>query len=61
MPRTRDNKLAEDRRARKQSGVGKQKRDASQARRQRPAPRRPPHRDNTQGPVPTTDLQKVPK
>ena len=58
MPRTRDNKLAEDRRARKQSGYGKQKRNAN---RQRPAPRRPPHRDNTQGPVPTTDLQKVPK
>ena len=53
MPRTRDNKLAEDRRKRKQSGVG-----AKKARALGNPRAKPPHRENMDRPTPTTDLRK---
>ena len=53
MPRTRDNKLAEDRKARKRSGVG-----AKKARAMGNPRAKPPHRDNMDKPTPTTDLRK---
>ena len=53
MPRTRDNNLREQQKKRR--GVGASKRKASMAGTTRA---KPPHRNNTDKPTPTTDLRK---